>query len=604
MAKQVECSYEVVVVGGGLSGVAAAIACARHGARTALIQDRAMLGGNASSEIRMHVCGAGCGGVKENLRETGILEELLLENRRRNPAKSFPVFDTILWEKARFQENLALYLNTRMTGCQCEEREGRRLIRTVSAIQLTTEKEYLFSADIFVDATGDGLLCALSGAEVTIGRESRAQYGEPDAPEEADAVTLGSSLMFRARDMGRPTPFIRPDWAYTFTEEDLKNRPHDRYETDMESYSPDAGFWWVELGGTPGKRVIEDGEEIRDELMRIVFGVWDHIKNGGDHGAENFALDWVQLLPGKRESRRIVGQYVLTENDILGKTPFPDAVAYGGWPMDIHAEGGFWNKEAYPTNFLRFEGCYAIPYRCYLPRGVDNLMAAGRIISATHMAFGSARVMGTCAVGGQAVGTAAAMAIGQGCLPIDILGQVEKLQQLLLRDDCYIPGICNRDEVDLARRAQVAASHDAAPFFARNVINGIARSEGDAVNLWQAPVAEKPWLELRLPEPHALREIQLRLDSDLSNERQLQVSLDKSIREIPFDKPIPVLLREYELLLYVGERLKKRIAVRENAYRFVRHLLTEPVRADRVRLCPLATGGAAQARVFEIRLYE
>lgn len=604
MAERLERAFDVVVVGGGLSGTVAAIAAARHGARTALLQDRPVLGGNASSEIRMHICGASCGGGKKNLRETGILEELLLENRRRNPAKSFSVLDTILWEKARFQKNLTLYLNTRMSGCCCEEREGKRFIRSVNAIQMTTEKEYCFSAKLFVDASGDGMLCACSGAQVTVGRESRETYGEPDAPLKADAVTLGSSLMFCARDMGKPVPFIRPDWAYTFTEEALKNRPHSRCETDMELYDIDSGFWWIELGGLPELRVIEDAEEIRDELLRIVFGIWDHLKNGGEHGARNYALDWVQMLPGKRESRRIIGQYVLTENDILNKTEFGDAVAYGGWPMDIHAEGGIWNQEAYPTHFLRFDGCYAIPYRCYLPRGVDNLFAAGRIISATHMAFGSTRVMGTCAAGGQAVGTAAALAVERGCLPLELLGGIGELQQRLLRDDCYIPGIKNQDKADLARRAGVTASHDSAPFSADNVINGTARSEGKNCNAWQAPVSAAPWLEIRLSSPHRLREIQLRLDSDLSNERQLQISLDRAIREIPFDRPIPVLLRDYELLLYKGRELVKKIAVRGNDFRFVRHLLEEPVTADRLRLLPLATGGAEEARIYEVRIYE
>ena len=167
--------------------------------------------------------------------------------------------------------------------------------------------------------------------------------------------------------------------------------------------------------------IIEDAEDIRDELIKCVYGVWDHLKNGGDHGAQNLDLDWVGIVPGYRESRRLEGDYILTENDIRANRIFPDAVAYGGWAMDIHTPGGLHDLDRQPSNVLNFEGAYTIPYRCYYSRNMENLMMAGRDISASKIAFSSVRVMGTCAIGGQAVGTAAAMAVQQVLLALVLL---------------------------------------------------------------------------------------------------------------------------------------------------------------------------------------
>ena len=228
--------FDVAVIGGGMSGLCAALAAARHGAKTVLVQDRPMLGGNASSEIRMHICRADKHGAIENARESGILEELLLENRYINPQHSFCVQDAVFWNAAKKQKNLELYLNTRVTDVHAQENE----IRSVSAVQMTSEKEFLFSARYFIDATGDGYLGFKAGAEYMCGREDKGAYGEPDAADIADRQVMGSSLMFTAKDTGQPIPFIKPDWAYTFTEEDLKKRPHKEIT---------SGYWWIEVSG-------------------------------------------------------------------------------------------------------------------------------------------------------------------------------------------------------------------------------------------------------------------------------------------------------------------------------------------------------------------
>ena len=213
----IEKRYQVVVVGGGISGMCAALAAARHGAKTALIQDRPVLGGNASSEIRMHICGADREGHRPNARETGIVEEILLENQLRNPQHSFSICDTILWEKTHGQENLDVYLNARFLSAEADN----GVIRRIYVQQMTTEKDFLFTADIFIDATGDGMLAFQAGARVMHGREGKAVFGESLAPDVSDDYTMGNSLMFTARDMGRPVPFTAPPWAYHYTDADI-----------------------------------------------------------------------------------------------------------------------------------------------------------------------------------------------------------------------------------------------------------------------------------------------------------------------------------------------------------------------------------------------
>ena len=453
-------TYEIVVIGGGAAGVCAAIAAARMGCKVALVQNRSVFGGNASSEIRMHIVGANCHSSKPNLRETGILEEILLENKHRNPYASFTTLDMIFWERVHETPGLAYYLNTNIEDVVMD---GSR-IRSVIGHQNSTEEKVVLSADIFIDATGHGTVGFLAGAASRTGSESKYEFNEPSAPEEANNYKMGSTIMFHAVNRGEPVKFIKPSWANTYTEEDLKFRPHvDRIAVDDENGiqdadSPsakgklpefsnmDAGYWWCELGGD-----LEDNigscEEIRDELLKCIYGVWDHIKNGGDHGAENYDLDWVGMVPGYRESRRLEGEYILNENDIRSNRIFDDAVAYGGWPMDVHIPRGMNDLTRYPSKVYNFEGCYTIPYRCYYSRNIDNLLMAGRDISTSKMAFSSTRVMGTCAIGGQASGTAAALAVRYHESPREVgVNHIHELQQTLLKNDCFIPGLVNEDE--------------------------------------------------------------------------------------------------------------------------------------------------------------
>ena len=405
---------DVCVVGGGLAGTFAAIAAARTGAKVVLMQDRPVLGGNASSEIRMWVSGAGS--RVRNLQETGIMEEVLLENMRRNPTRNFSVWDSILYEKVKAEKNIELLLNC---ACCFAEHENA-VIKNVTGFQLTTYTWQKVEADIFIDCSGDSILAELVDAQYMVGRESRDTFGESWGLEEADKRTMGMSLMIQAHETDHKCEFIPPEWAYKFpTDESMNFKPHDsldRIETN---------FYWIELGGEVDS--IHDTEEVRDELIKIAYGAWDHIKNQGDHGADNWELDFIGFLPGKRESRRYVGDYILTQQDVENGRRFDDDVAYGGWQIDNHLPGGFF-MSGQSGNHLqkkRLTEPYGIPLRSLYSKNVENLMFAGRNISASHLAFATTRVMGTCGVLGQAAGTASA--ITDDFASTDI----KKLQELL-----------------------------------------------------------------------------------------------------------------------------------------------------------------------------
>lgn len=613
--------YDVVVVGGGMSGMCAAIAAARHGAKTALIQDRSVYGGNASSETRMHISGASCHWGKKNAAETGILMELQLENKYLNDNYNYSVWDAVLWSAVRSTEGLDSYMNTTMDRVLAEEGE----VKSIECYQMTTEVRYSFTAEIFIDATGHGTLGYFAGADYSIGREAGEAYDEKEAPSVPDGETMGNTIYFCARDTGRPVKFIKPAWAYTFDESFFKHRYHgdivvyhdaddvvvlrpdedyeDHADQLVEKYDVESGYWWIELGGD-WDDIIKSAEDIRWELYKTIYGVWDHIKNGGDHGAENYELVWVGNLPGTRESRRLTGEYMLNANDILANRIFDDAVAYGGWPMDEHVAGGFAAKGGIPSKVRSFPGLYTIPYRSYCAKGFRNLMMAGRDIGATKLAMGSTRVMGTCAVGGQAVGTAAAMAVARGCTPVEFGEKhIRELQQALLKDDCYIPGFRNEDGADLARGAAVSATSCRPGCEPEKVINGVARNEGEALNLWQsagiAPGGET--LTLRLSQARPIREVRLTFDPNLSEERCISVSkafLDKE----PIG-PAKELVRDYAVAVCAGGETVWSAAVSGNYQRLNVLPVPEGVVGDEVRVCVTATNGDEDARIFEVRIY-
>jgi len=606
--------YEIVVIGGGIAGVCAAVAAARMGCKVAIVQNRSVFGGNASSEIRMHIVGANCHSSKANLRETGILEEILLENKHRNAYANFPIFDMILWETVYLTPNLTAYLNTNIDNVVMD---GNR-IQSVIGHQNSTETELNLSADIFIDATGHGTVGVMAGAANRTGSESKYEFGEPTAPEKANNYKMGSTIMFHAVNRGKPVKFIKPAWAHTYTEEDLRFRPHvNRIAVDDENgigdaNSPeakgklpefsnmDAGYWWCELGGDLNDN-ISTCEEIRNELLKCVYGVWDHIKNGGDHGAENYDLDWVGMVPGYRESRRLEGDYILNENDVRANRIFDDAVAYGGWPMDVHIPGGINDLSRYPSKVYNFEGCYSIPYRCYYSRNIDNLMMAGRDISTSKMAFSSTRVMGTCAVGGQASGTAAALAVRHHETPRDVgLKHIHELQQVLLKNDCYIPGFVNEDENDLARNAIFTANSEIEGCSAENVANGVSRPVGNKGNYWQSKDLSNAMLTCTLKEPTEISEIRITFDTNLSTEIQpsmIRNVYDREVKGMPNE-----LVKSYIVRMYLGKNILLEKHIEDNHQR-LNVIETSDILCDRIEIAVVETYGVPFARIQEVRMY-
>ena len=564
------------VIGGGMAGLCAALAAARRGARTVLMHDRPVLGGNASSETRVHISGADRHGQIPFLRETGILEELRLENLRRNPARSYSIWDAVLYDKVRREPNLTLVLN-----CTCLDADveaGR--IGSVTGWQLTTQTYQTVRAAIYADCSGDGVLAPLSGAEFRMGREARSEHGESIAPEVADARTMGMSCLFMARRYDSPQPFEPPAWAYRF--DSCSDLP---YGAEGHRWH-EMGYWWIELGGEAD--TIRDTERLRDELLRIVFGVWDHIKNRCSQRADNWALDWVQFLPAKRESRRYVGLHVLTQNDIETEGRFEDVVAYGGWTMDDHHPGGFWSARlGHPaTTFHPAPSPYGIPYRVLCSRDIENLMFAGRCASCTHAAMSSTRVMGTCAVMGQAVGTAAALAVQLGVPPGGMCSHVRRLQQALLADDCYLPWL-KRDVPALTASARLTASQgDPEP-----VRDGVGRPVGGDAHAWTCRPGDCVTYEFG--RPGMVREAVLTLDSAL--DRLIAMShhqADGQLTAVPAVMP-----RRFRLEGLRDGRWAPLVSVEDNYQRHVRAPIGRVL--EGVRFVLEETWGGTETRLYQ-----
>lgn len=614
-------TYDVIVVGGGLSGVCAAIASARGGARTALVHDRPVLGGNASSEIRMHVCGASANSIKRDAEETGILHELMLENKYHNDYFNYSIWDAVLLQKVYDEPLLTTYLNTTMIDAQTTGDS----ITQICCYQLTTEIHWSLAAGLFIDCTGNGTLGYLAGAEYRIGSEGKAEFDEPDAPELPNNTRMGNTLLFKAVDRGHPVVFKKPKWAWEMTEEDFKFRGHGNQPAlmkfaedeegsttlldqnpkkegkEFDTYGLDYGYWWIEISGEE-EDIIAEYEKIRDQLVGCIYGVWNHIKNGGDHGAENFDLVWVGMLPGVRESRRLVGDYILTENDLLANRTFEDAVAYGGWPIDNHAPKGILDKGKVPSFVHHFPGLYTIPYRSYYSKQVENLFLAGRIISASKLAMASSRVMGTCSVGGQAAGTAAALCVKHGCAPRELGAHIEELQQSLLKNDGYIPGVCNRDERDLARRAAVSATSQRPDSPAENVINGVSRNTPERVNCWESDglSPEGETLRLKFGEPVELSQLRLTFDSNLN--RPIKITLSEKRMRHQQPGPPAELVRDYRISLHLRGSEVAAQSVCGNYQRL--NVVALSGRCDEVHVHITATNGYPNAKVFEVRAYE
>lgn len=608
-----EKKYDLVVVGGGMAGICAAMSAARHGSHVALVHARPVLGGNASSEIRIHISGADQSLRQAQYAETGLIYELMLENKARNDYFNYSIWDAVLFEKVKNEENLDLYLNTVMYDCDTEG----STITAIMCIQETTEMRIRFTAPLFVDATGNGTLGYYAGAEYRQGSESKAEFDEPHAPEQANNERMGNTVLMKAVDMGHPVKFTAPSFAKKLTEEQLKYRMHCAKHTIDPSMAPDPqewlrlsgtscrgvdyGYWWLELMGEE-EDIIPDFENIRDDLIAYAYGLWDHIKNGGDHGAENYALEWVGALPGMRESRRLMGDYILTESDILDHKQFEDAVAYGGWCVDLHAPHGLLDYDLLPSDCHHFSGVYTIPYRSYYSKNIDNLYLAGRDISTSKLGLASTRIIGCCAVGGQAVGTAAALCKKYDCKPRELAPHVGELQQLLIKDDAFLPGFVNEDAADKARNATFTATSFVAGGEPANVVDGYTRRLDEVSHAWVTDgiSANGECLTMKLASPETLSQLRLTFDSDFSYPIRVTMAYNRQVQQrigVPAE-----LVKDYTVTLKKDGKAVRAIEVKDNHQRH-NVLDFEPTECDSAEICVTATNGADKITVFEVRAY-
>lgn len=565
--------FDVCVVGGGMAGLCAAIASARNGARTVVVQDRPMFGGNASSEVRMWVCGA----HGSHNKETGILEEIQLENLYRNPGLVYGVWDTVMWEKARFQPNLELMLNCSINGADVEA----GVIRSVTGWQLTTQTWHTIEAAVFIDCSGDSILAPLSGAACRWGREAREEFDEDIEPATADGRTMGHSLLIQIARCQTPQPFTPPRWAFRF------DRPEE-FVGRLKGVHP-HNFWWLELGGI--NDTIRDTEAVRDDLLRAAYGVWDYIKNRAPERekAANWAIHWIGMLPGKRENRRYEGDYIMHQPDVEAGGAFDDVVAYGGWSMDDHHPAGLLYPGR-PTIHHKAPSPYGIPYRCLYSRDVENLMFAGRNISVTHAALSSTRVMATCAVIGQAAGTAAALAHRHGVTPRGVHERrLRELQSTLMEDDCFLPGL-RRDADPLSADARLDGEGEGV----HRLIDGFDRDRPDAPHAWEAAVGSA--VTYTWPSPVHVGGVRLVFDSNLDNDKRMPCAYPVRGDRVAVPDS---LVKAYRIeALEESGRWRTVHRARANHQRLVRAPVN--VRATAVRFVPEATwgGGEAPARVF------
>ncbi len=556
---------DLCVVGGGIAGVCTAVSAARNGIKVILMQDRPVLGGNASSEIRMWM-----GGAKgKDVRETGIVEEMMLENYYINKSLSFNVWDDVIYGIVKGEENITLLLNCTCLEAECD---GNRIV-SVKGWQMTSETFHTVRAKYFADCSGDSILAPLTGAEYMLGREAKSDFGERIPPDVADKHTMGMSIILQPRETDHKCEFIPPEWAYVYEDDSaFKERPH-----RIDDY---LNFWWVELGGMDDS--IHDTDKLHDELLKIIYGVWDHIKNKGDHGADNWQLDWVGALPGKRESRRYVGEYIVTQNDVEAGGKFEDAVAYAGWSMDDHFPEGFYYPNGHPSIYHPAPSPWCLPLRALYSKKTENLVFAGRNISVTHAALSSSRVMSTCGTLGQAIGTAVALAVkgNVGIKDVD----VKEVQQTLLYDDSFIPGI-KRIVSELTKKARTEPRFEV-------LKNGCDRPSGDDSNSALISLGEN--VEYAFDRFEDISEIRIIFDSNLNRPKYNMPCIFK-LNEENYKVP-KTLVKSFRITAHTESGDVVVFETNKNRQRM--NKIPVSLKADRITLTPLETWGNEKANIF------
>ena len=397
---------DLCVVGGGIAGICTAVSAARLGLSVALVHDRPVLGGNNSSEVRVHL------GAYQNVPPYPRLGDVLAEFGPRSGGNARPAGNYEDGRKlavVKSEKNIALYLGEHVNGVETNQ---TGIITAVRSVNTRTGAATRFEARWFADCTGDGNLGYLAGADFRMGREAKSETNEPDAPEKADMITMGASVQWYVGKAEADAAFPTRPWMLTTINEE-NCTPHLR------------GDWWWETG--LGRDQVADGEYIRDYGLLVAFSNWAFVKNGYSKKADfaDMELKWVAYNAGRRESRRLLGDFVLDQNHLRSRDFQPDGTCATTWTIDLHlpktaAESRF-DGEPYQSNSLNEKiWPYPVPYRCLYSRNVPNLFMAGRDISVTHIALGTTRLMRTHGMMGEVVGMAAAVCKKHGCGPRDV----------------------------------------------------------------------------------------------------------------------------------------------------------------------------------------
>lgn len=528
-----ELTYDLIVVGGGMSGVCCAITAARQGISVALIQDRPMLGGNASSEVRVWVLGATShmGNNNRWSREGGVIDEILVENTYRNKEGNPVLFDMVLIDKVLAEKNITLFLNTIVFNI---EKSSEREISKVFAFNPQNQTEYVFNSKLFSDCSGDGIVSYLSGASYRIGAEEKEEHLELFTQNKEEyGELLGHSIFFYMKDSGKPVSYVAPDFALKNVEEMIPKLMKPEY-FNLNHHG--VKYWWLEYGGRLD--TIHDTEAIKYELWKVVYGIWDYVKNSGKFPqAANYTLEWVGVVPGKRESRRFKGHYMLNQQDVINQNNHYDSVAFGGWSIDLHPADGVYSEKS-GCNQWHSKGVYPIPYRTYVSYDIDNLFIGGRLMSASHVAFGSSRVMCTAAHGGQAIGMAAAMLSKGENKPAYYLDatNIKELQRALIKTGQYLPQLKLNDFGGKTKTAELSVSSEMA-------LTQL-QANGNYFNL-KYPVA------MLLPLNGTVPQMQLKVKS--TEDTTLEVQLRTSIKSFNFTPDSVLFQKSYSLTK--GEQL-------------------------------------------------
>lgn len=581
VVREVTLEGDFIVAGGGLAGVCAAVSAARHGASVILIQDRPVLGGNASSEMRMGIVGV----LKDQYSEAGILEEMQLRNFRYNPLQRYTMWDDVILSTVMDEPNVRLLLNTSVEDVVMDG-------DSISALKCWNTNAYtrfLVKGKLFADCTGDGIL-RLSGAKFRRGREFPEEFGETLLQTGGDSHTMGNSILLQLRKTDEEHPFTAPDWAYHFTDDDFD------YDTPKSTipgvkfnykriYNPhDNNFWWIEFGGLYD--TIFDAPDIQFELKRIAYGIWEYIKNNPDGRGKGYELDWIGSLPGKRESTRYVGPHILTQNDVLSGGHFDDVVAYGGWTLDDHDPEAFHKKGRISVEYSTPD-YFGIPFGCLYSVNVPNLMFAGRDISCTHMGLSATRVMATTALLGQACGTGAAVAIEKGISPAKVHSEyMSEVQEMLEDDDCMLPYRWRKPS-PLTMSASVSAENEV-------LRNGIDRSwDGDDNGVWVD--CGDASVEYSWKKPVTISGARLVFDSmfKVRSKRMRKLEATTERVEMPWMMP-----KAYRIEVRNGKSGWQTVYECGHNWKRLCKVGFEPVQATGIRLVVTETWGGGKGHVF------